>query len=523
MRSAAAPVLVLIAALAAVAPAPARGDRPVFFDEPDPVTRSVLDSALEDLRGNSITDHTRGRETLQEIGYWAVAPLAALLRDGSSIEKRNAALALGVIGDPRGIPPLTRSAKNDRHQYVPAFCSLQLGRFGDPSTLPALEQMLKDHSREDRRVGAVLSVAKIRDAESFDLLVKVARTDPGERTRRTALFCLGFFRDRALVKEDGKLVPIPILAKALRSSNERLRRAALLAIALLGHRDLRPLYEKAARSGEGDPTIRSIGLLTLARFPDRDVTVLLLKALVDHRSPETVRVTAALLLMDRKHAEARDRLLKLVPPDYKLRAAVTLALSNFEDPEVVEVILARLGDHKDQVRVAAAIAISRFTKEEHRRRAIERITAILRMGGLDEDVRFNLKRSRRVLQGEEPPGEFQYLGNRNYVEDMTKDVEEKLLDLVNKEARDVLGIEGLTPLRATAVKDRFRVDDSRSELRDLMAHLDHHPYFEPDDIPEPKLVITPTLVDPTGEVPERRVDPAGEGPEKKEEESHGGK
>ena len=111
---------------------------------------------------------------------------------------------------------------------------------------------------------------------------------------------------------------------------------------------------------------------------------------------------------------------------------------------------------------------------------------------------------RKILEGGDPPGEFLYLGNQKYVEDMTKDVEEKLLDLVNLETRDVLGIEGLTPLRAGPVKDRFRVDDSRSELRDLMSHLDRHPYFEPDDIPVPKLVITPDRVEPAGELPEKR-------------------
>jgi len=498
------PVLVLLAALGAVAalPAFAGGDGPVFFEEPDPITRRALESALDDLRGNSITDHARGRKSLADIGYWAVAPLHRLLRTGSSIEKRNAALALGVIRDPRSLPTLLSSAHMDRHHYVPAFSALVIGPFRERSSIPALDEMLKDQSREDRRIGAVLSLAKIRDEKCFDILVRTAKSDTGDRTRRASLFCLGFFREQALIVVDGVHRPIPIIEKSLRSSNERIRRAALLAVALLGHRDLRPFYERPVTgTREGDPRIQKLGLLAMARFPDSKVTDLLIRKLTDLRAPGEVKVMVALLLMDRKDPAARDRLLKLRPREHELRAAVTLALSNFEDEEVVKEILRRLTDHKSQVRAAAAIAIARFTDEKHRKMAISHLSGILagKAGAIDPDVKANMIRARRILSGEEPSGEFRHLGNREYVEGMTKDLEEKVLDMVNREAREVLGVEGLTPLRAAHVKGRFRVDDSMSELRDLKDHLDRHPYFEPSDIPEPKLVITPRRVPPEGE------------------------
>jgi hypothetical protein len=215
--------------------------------------------------------------------------------------------------------------------------------------------------------------------------------------------------------------------------------------------------------------------------------------------------------MERKDRTAREKLIRIVPREHQLKAAVTLALSNFEDAEVLEVILARLTDHKDQVRAASAIAASRFTDPKLAGIARERLDAILSSLPLDEDVRFDMEQARRILSGRDPVGGFRYIGNRQFVEDMTKDVEEKLLDLVNREARDVLGVEALTPLRAKPIKDRFRVDDSTSELRDLKDHLDLHPYFVPSDIPEPKLTITPGRVDPeTGK-------PRDDGPEEREE------
>jgi HEAT repeat protein len=477
---------------------------PVFFEEPDRLTMQTLTSALEDLRGNSITDHTRGRESLEEIGYWAVPPLLMLLKTGSSIEKRNAALALGIIGPglagSRGLEELLKVARTDRHQYAPVFCSLSVGRYCDPSSVSRLHAMIIDPSRDERRVACILSVAKIRDPKSFDVIHALARSNPGDRVKRTALLTLGFFRDRSLLVENGLHRPLPVLVKALRSTNERHRRAALLAIALLGHRDLRPLYDRAARSRlEGDSEVRKVALLILARFADPDVTKLLLTTLADPRAPAKVKVMAALILVDRKDPAALDRLLKLNPRETDLKSAVTLALSNFETPEALNVIVRRLLDKKDQVRAAAAIALSRFTNPEHKEIAIARLTTALRQGGaLDRDVRYDFQLARRILQTGDADGDFLYLGNREFVLDMGKDAEERLLDFVNLEMRDILGIEALTPLRAGPIKDRFRVDDSTAELRDLKEHLDRHPYFVPEDIPPPNLTATPLKVEPVG-------------------------
>jgi hypothetical protein len=116
-----------------------------------------------------------------------------------------------------------------------------------------------------------------------------------------------------------------------------------------------------------------------------------------------------------------------------------------------------------------------------------------RAGTLDRDVRFNMERARDILRGEEPRGEFRSPGNRQFAEDLPKDVEERVLDFVNHEVERVLEITNLSDQKASPrLPERLRIDDDASSLRDLQSYLEKYPYFVPRDIPEPFVEITPT-------------------------------
>ena len=485
---------VLILTLLATA-ARADGPRPpVFFEDPDKPTAELIRSGIEDLGRQQLADHTRGREALADIGYWAVPALVSLLQDGDGNEVRNAALTMGEILDPRALPALSRVAEEGNHQYAAGFAALMLGNYRDRALLPRLAALIREASKHDRRVASVLAVAKTRGPEAFEILIRTLRTEKLSIVREAATFCLGFFPEQALENSPEGKVPVRELMASLKSSETALNRAALLALALLGHRDLKPLYLKAAAST--DDELRRIALLALGRFPDEDVTNLLLTTVEDPRAPGSLKVMAAFLLKDRKDPAALDRLKRAVPRvnEPKVRACLILALSNFEDPEVAQLLILALGDRKDQVRAAAAIALSRLVTPELKELAIKAFNALLagRAGTVDSDVLVNVRLAREILMKGEGTGEFVWLGNEAFTEDLPKDVEEKLLDLVNEEAWQVLGLNDLTDLKVNVVQgQRFRVQDETSELRDLAWHLERHPYFGPADIPEPKLAITP--------------------------------
>jgi len=480
----------------------AEGRRPVFFEDPDPETARRIAAAVELMSRPYLDDHSRGRETLEEIGYWVVEPLLEGLDEGNTALQRNAALVLGTIRDPRGLKPLLVAARDERQRYLPAFAALMIGHSREGKTAARLGALVSNRAKTNRRISALLALAKIDSPESFEILRRFAR--PGERVvvRQTAIFCLGFFRDRVLEKgPDGEFVPIPEVARGLAASEARLRRAAVLALALAGHRDMKEFFRRAAlNEREDDPDVKRIALLALGRFPDEDVTTILLNLLVSPREHDQVRLMAAFLLKDRNDPTALDRLKSarhLTSQD--LKAGQTLALSNFDDEGALEIIARRLGDPSDRVRSAAAIGISRLTQPELKTKAVTILSALLegKGGTIDPDVLHNMKRAREILRRGEAPGSFRWMGNKELAQDLGKDVEEKLLDLVNEEARRVLGITSLTPLRA-ARDPRFRVEDQNSELRDLKRHLDVHPYFVPKDVPAPRIAVTPRDADPVG-------------------------
>ncbi len=498
-------ISVLALAFAAFAVSARGGDAPpdpVFFKSPDPVTRRLIDDALKLLNNQPISDHTRGREELVAIGYWTVRPLLGLLRDGSFSERRNAALTLGTILDRRAILPLLKTAENDPHLFVPSFAALVVGKFESPDSISRLDDLVKLRRKDHRRIAAVLSIAKLHSEKSYDTLERVALSRDLTIMKETATFCMGFYRDRALVRGEGGVAePCPALMKALASSQVELQRSALLAAALLGHRDLKELYLKYA-DWRQDQSLQRVALLALGRFPDEDVTRLYLSRLTSQSSPKRVKLMAAMMMKDRKDAKILDELRRLIPQDKGVKAALTLTLSNYQDEETVRKLIVRLTDNSNQVRAAAAIGLSRLTDPDLKPLAIRALTDMLsgKAGTVDRDVRYNMELARKILRTGRKKGEFIWIGNREFADALPKDVEERVLDYVNKEVERVLGVTSLQPQKALPRPGvRRAVNDEGSDLRDLKDWLERYPYFEPFDIPVPKIAITPEPVKQEGD------------------------
>ncbi|MCU0725011.1 MAG: HEAT repeat domain-containing protein [Planctomycetes bacterium] len=492
-------LLILIgAALVATDPlsaAPAADPGPVFFREPDRETAKRIAEGIALIERASASDHERGRTLLTDVGHWAVEPLRAILRTGDSSQRRNAVLVLGTLLDRRALPDLLRTAENDPYLFATSFAALMAGKYQDPVAADRLTALLSDPKRSHRRRAAVLALTKVGDPRAFEAIALLVNPREDSLVRETAAFCLGFLRDQALVLgPDGRMRPCREIEYALGSSETALRRAGMLALALLGHRDLKDLYMRAAQNGREDHEVRRIALLALGRFPDEDVTKLLLGVVANPNAAKVEIEMAAMILKDRRDPAVVQALLRASPEDPRLKAVFTLALSNFESEEVMTRIADRLTDKSDQVRVAAAVALSRLTVPELKEKAIGRLTSMLqgKGGTLDANVRFDMERAREILLKGEAPGDFVWLGNEDTAEDLPKDVEERVLDLVNGAVERVLDLSSLTQIKAGPLRDeRFRVSDEGADLRDLQDYLARYPYFLPRDIPEPRVVATP--------------------------------
>jgi HEAT repeat protein len=265
-------------------------------------------------------------EALVKIGRPTVGPLIAALGDEDSYVRQAAAVALGAIGDPRAVEPLS-AALRDGNSYVRRAAAEALGRLGGPHAVGPLIAALRD---EDERIreAAAEALGRLGDPRAVGPLIAALR-DEDSYVRREAT--------EALVKIDGPAVE-PLIA-ALRDEDERIREAAAEALGRLG-----------------DP--RAVGpLIAALRDEDSDVRQAAAEALVKIGGPAVEPLSAAL------GDEDRD-----------VRRVAAGALGAIGDPRAVEPLSAALRDEKWIVRQAAAGALGTIGDP----RAVEPLSAALR-------------------------------------------------------------------------------------------------------------------------------------------------
>lgn len=124
---------------------------------------------------------------------WNSALVAGLLGSGAALDfleaasgdehantRLRVALALGVLGDPRGLPILDRYVEDPykigEHSAVRAFAALALGIMGDPAAIPALARLAQDPDPVVRWHAAV-ALGDIGDSGGLDALVALT-ADP---------------------------------------------------------------------------------------------------------------------------------------------------------------------------------------------------------------------------------------------------------------------------------------------------------------------------------------------------------
>lgn len=194
----------------------------------------------------------------------AVQVLVPLLSDKAEFVRKEAAYALGKVGDPSATGPLVRSMQTDKAFEVKTAAAVALGKAGDTSAVESLVRVLRSKVREDDeflRRSAARSIGQI-----------VQRQIEGEAQKVTPQnFLPDKFKDlgpRDVPPPAGFASALEVLTKVLQNGSESddTRREAAFAIGGIG--DQRSIPVLRAYTSSTDTYLAEIAheaILTIER------------------------------------------------------------------------------------------------------------------------------------------------------------------------------------------------------------------------------------------------------------------
>ena len=177
-------------------------------------------------------------EALTKIGSDSVPPLVEVLKNPDPDIRWKAAVALGEIGDQRGIAPLVELL-GDSDRFVRSRAVYALVRIG-PSAVPSLTGTL-GHPDIGVRIAAVEALGKIGDRPSIDALAR-ALADPSPEVRQEAISALSNQGEKA----------IPVLSARIHDPDRFIRRRAVLALAGMKDEEVLPVLLRALATADPD-------------------------------------------------------------------------------------------------------------------------------------------------------------------------------------------------------------------------------------------------------------------------------
>jgi len=309
---------------AAPQPVPPRADLMRLVDDPDAQVRRAAALAI-------------GRVGLPE----GVPALVRALADPEGEVRQMAAFALGLIGDPAGLEPLKQALATDGDPRVRGRAAEALGRAGDATAAPAIGQMVHDYVQQGV-VGAIDA-----DDETYPM------APPVEAIR------LGVFALARLKAYE------PLASATLGSDGLPVTRWWPLAFA----------YQRV-----GDPSALTI-LMHLAAGAGVYTKAFAARGLGEAGDPEAVRILTPLLDVDRQDPRvvvAAIRALARIggdapPPlvdlllrpdlDSNVRLEVVDALGRMHAPQAVDAVMDFIADPWPAMRAAAIQALSRMDRD----------------------------------------------------------------------------------------------------------------------------------------------------------------
>ncbi len=153
------------------------------------VLHNELASVVTGLEDINPADRAYAASQLAALGPEGrpAAPLLIdCLADPDWLVRRQAAEALGLVGDVQAVAPLVETLENrDEDWSVRAAAARSLGRLGDPQAINALVAALNDMNAHVRHM-AVVALGQIGTPETAEPLAAAARSDSDGATRFSA-------------------------------------------------------------------------------------------------------------------------------------------------------------------------------------------------------------------------------------------------------------------------------------------------------------------------------------------------
>jgi len=242
--------------------------------------------------------------------------LIEALRDQSPEVRKEAASALGRVGDSTAVMPLA-SALSDANPEVRAAAAGALARYRDARAVPALAAALSDSESGVRR-SALRALVRTRHESVVPALIG-ALDDEAPEVREMAADVLGDLKDSRAV---------PGLINTVRDQHPDVREEAIQSLYEL--RDSRAVPALIAATRDSVTKVRRIAASALGHFGDTSAVPALIECLSD--SAAIVRRYAVSSLGRLKDARAVDPLVSaLKDPDAEVRTTVVRALAQLRD------------------------------------------------------------------------------------------------------------------------------------------------------------------------------------------------
>ncbi len=322
------------------------------------------------------------RVALARIGMPAVPALIEALKDKREGVAPLAGEALGWLLPPskEAVPALRETLKNDRaHAAVYAHALGQLGSLARPA-VPNLTDLLTDPAVRSEAVVALVSIDADQAPKVVPLLIKDAQATD-EKLRQAAML--------ALARLGPAAAPVvPSLAILLKDPSVALRKLSLVLLGEIGPASRSALPNLVAALSDSDNGVRAGAAHLLEQFgPEASEAVPALIANLRVAQME-VRATAASTL-GHIGPGAKDVLRPLLEcvldPDANVRYAATLSLGRI-DPQFAKAVPAlrdALRDSSPDVQLAAIDSLSHI---DHAAAVKDGVPVLLALNGKPEDL-----------------------------------------------------------------------------------------------------------------------------------------
>jgi HEAT repeat protein/cyclophilin family peptidyl-prolyl cis-trans isomerase len=323
----------------------------------------------------------------------SVPALTRALDDPSALVRRQAAFALGLVGDSTAAPALLRRLDVETDAAARTSLVSALGDAGGRKAAPALVRALRGKDAAERRAAA-LAAARLRDSTLVDALADASR-DASPDVRWRSAYALGRIGDRLgastlrrltddkseivryhsarALGEVGDSSATPRLVALLHDPAWRVRTHAAQALgALRARRDARSLYPLLR---DRHPHVRWQAAISLGSIQDSSSVRALTEALRDSSSGVVQAAATALLQIQGEAAVVSVAPALDLLPGF-LRSGLIESLGSVPGSLALSILTARAADSTDApLQAGAATALGK--RPADRARALEVLRPLL--------------------------------------------------------------------------------------------------------------------------------------------------